>query len=90
MNQLCFLSVGYCKTSELRPKTHKHDRNKTISHLENKSTIETERKCFCSGTYLVRNSVYCQRTRFYRTHGPGFPDKLITDLYALAFFSGKM
>ena len=60
MNQLCFLSVGYCKTSELRPKTHKHDRNKTISHLENKSTIETERKCFCSGTYLVRNSVYCQ------------------------------
>ena len=43
MNQLCFLSVGYCKTSELRPKIHKHDRNKTISHLENKSTIETER-----------------------------------------------
>ena len=38
MNQLCFLSVEYCKTSELRPKTHKHDRNKTISHLENKSS----------------------------------------------------
>ena len=89
MNQLCFLSVGYCKTSELRPKTHKHDRNKTISHLENKNTIEMERKWFCSGTYLVRNSIY-YRLNFIEPMTPASLISWLRILYASAFFTEKM